>query len=66
DGQAGAGWFYVPTSQRQGVFAAYLLEPASEDGFVAWNFLDRDLRRGTVYPIFRVRAPLDVPMTLVP
>jgi hypothetical protein len=65
-GQAAAGWFYVPTSQRQGVFAAYLLEPASEDGFVTWNFLDRDLRRGTEYPILRVRAPLTVPMTMVP
>ena len=65
-GQAAVGWFYVSTSQRQGAFAAYLLEPGSEDGFVAWNFLDRDLRRGTEYPVLRVRTPIAVPMTLVP
>ena len=52
---AGAGWFLVPTSQRLGLLAAYLLEPASEDGFATWNLLDRDLRRGRDAPIFRVR-----------
>jgi hypothetical protein len=51
----GAGWFLVPTSQRLGLLAAYLLEPASEDGFATWNLLDRDLRRGRDAPIFRVR-----------
>lgn len=65
-GRVAAGWYYVTTAQRQGVFAAYLLEPASEDGFVAWNFLDRDLRRGTEYPILRVRTPPSTPRTLVP
>ncbi|MGE0440505.1 MAG: M14 family metallopeptidase [Gemmatimonadales bacterium] len=53
---AGAGWFVVPTDQRLGVMAAYLLEPAGEDGFVTWNLLDRDLRRGATYPIVRVAA----------
>lgn len=52
------GWFYVSTAQRLGVLAAYLLEPASEDGFVTWNFLDRNLRPRGTYPIRRVRAPL--------
>ena len=61
-----SGWYYVTSDQSLGVLAAYLLEPGSEDGFVAWNFLDRDLRRGGEAPILRVRAPIAVPRTLVP
>jgi hypothetical protein len=53
-----AGWYYVSTDQRLGVFAAYLLEPGSEDGYATWNLLDRDLRKGQEVPILRVsRAP---------
>jgi hypothetical protein len=48
----------VSTDQRLGVFAAYLLEPGSEDGYATWNLLDRDLRKGQEVPILRVsRAP---------
>jgi hypothetical protein len=50
------GWFLVPTDQRLGVLAAYLLEPSSEDGFVTWNFFDRDLRRGRETPVVRLRG----------
>ncbi|MEP7326599.1 MAG: M14 family metallopeptidase, partial [Gemmatimonadota bacterium] len=53
-----AGSFYVPASQQLGALAAYLLEPSSEDGFLAWGFLDRSLRTHGVYPIRRVRQPL--------
>ena len=61
-----AGWYYVSTAQRGGVLAAFLLEPRSEDGFVAWNLLDRDLRRGRGYPVWRaVRRPA-VAMHAVP
>jgi hypothetical protein len=60
-----AGWYYVPTSQRLGVLAAYLLEPASEDGLVTWNFLDRSLRIHSFYPIRRVRQPLNVPRDIL-
>jgi hypothetical protein len=52
------GWFYVSTTQRLGVLAAYLLEPGSEDGFVTWNQLDRDLRPRATYPVHRVRVPI--------
>lgn len=55
---ARAGSFYVPATQHLGVLAAYLLEPASEDGFVTWNFLDRSLRQHANSPVRRVRAPL--------
>ncbi len=54
--EAAAGWYVVPTDQRLGLFAAYLLEPASEDGFVSWNLLDRELRRGADVSILRVTA----------
>ncbi len=63
---ATAGWYYVSTDQRLGVFAAYLLEPGSEDGYATWNYLDRDLRRSEEAPILRLRARLAIPMTLVP
>ena len=55
EGSVAAGWYYVSTRQRLGVLASYLLEPTSEDGFVTWNFLDRDLRPGAPYPVLRVR-----------
>jgi hypothetical protein len=58
--QARPGWFLVRTAQPLGVLAAYLLEPASEDGLVTWNFLDRELAKGTPYPILRTRAKLAV------
>ena len=61
-----AGWYFVPTRQRLGVFAAYILEPESEDGLVTWNLMDRDLRRNNDYPFYRLRDPLNVPRTLVP
>jgi hypothetical protein len=63
---ASAGWFVVPTDQRLGGFAAYLLEPASEDGLVTWNFFDRDLRRGQDTPVLRVRQPLTAAREAVP
>ncbi len=50
------GWYFVPTDQRLGVLAGLLLEPESEDGFVTWNLLDRDLRRGADYPVLRLRS----------
>ena len=55
---ASGTWWYVTTSQPLGVLAAYLLEPASEDGVVAWNYLDERLAVGGAYPILRLRAPL--------
>jgi len=57
DSAAGT-WWYVTTSQPLGVLAAYLLEPAGDDGVVAWNFLDDRMVAGTPYPIVRLRAPL--------
>lgn len=51
-------WYIVSTTQPLGVLAAYLLEPDSEDGVVAWNLLDADMLPGSAYPIRRLRTPL--------
>ena len=61
-----AGWYLVPADQPLGVLAAYLLEPASEDGLVTWNFLDRELQAHAQYPILRVRAVPRIPALAVP
>lgn len=52
-------WWLVPTAQQDGVIASYILEPASEDGVVAWNLMDDVLAAGAEYPILRIRGPLD-------
>ena len=66
EGGAAPGWFFVPTSQRLGLLAAYLLEPESEDGFATWNHFDRDLRRGRDAPVLRVRQLPTVRATELP
>jgi hypothetical protein len=44
----------VPMNQPLARLAFYLLEPASDDGLVAWNALDDALKDGTTrYPILR-------------
>jgi len=48
-----AGTLVVPTAQRAGVLAAYLLEPHSDDGFARWEFLDAHLRVGGEFPVYR-------------
>jgi Zinc carboxypeptidase len=56
DGAPASGWYEVPTTQPLGLLAAYLLEPASEDGVVTWNLLDAELSPGRPYPILRSRT----------
>jgi zinc carboxypeptidase len=49
-----AGAWEVPMNQPLARLAFYLLEPASDDGLVAWNDLDDRLKDGvTTYPILR-------------
>ena len=55
---APAGSYIVRTDQPFGTLASYLLEPASEDGVVTWNFVDRQLTLRAPYPIARVRVPV--------
>lgn len=48
-----AGSFVVPTNQRFGGLAAFLLEPASEDSYFTWNFFDTSLKPGANAPVRR-------------
>jgi hypothetical protein len=66
DTSLSAGWYLVPTAQPLGVLAAYLLEPASEDGVVTWNLLDREIAPGTTYPILRLRSRPRLPAVTLP
>ncbi len=66
DTAAGAAWYIVNTDQPLGTLAAYLLEPASEDGVVTWNLLDRELQPGSSFPILRQRTRPAVPTVAVP
>ena len=48
-----AGTVEVRTAQPLGSLAAYLLEPQAEDGLAAWNFFDRHLAAGALFPVAR-------------
>ncbi len=53
DATVGRGALEVPMDQPLARLAFYLLEPASDDGLVAWNFLDDRLNDAKTYPILR-------------
>jgi hypothetical protein len=55
-GESREQWYRVGTAQPLGILAAYLLEPASEDGVVTWNLLDAELAAGRAHPILRSRG----------
>jgi dipeptidyl aminopeptidase/acylaminoacyl peptidase len=52
--QLAAATYVVPAGQSVGSLAAYLLEPASDDGLVTWNQLDHVIRSGQDYPVLRL------------
>ena len=56
------GMYVVRTAQPLGTLAAYMLEPRSSDGLVAWNFFDDSLEEGEPFPV--VRIPERTVMTL--
>src|SRR5262249_40550257 len=49
------GALEVSMTQPLARLAFYLLEPGSDDGLVAWNFLDDQLKDAKTYPILRKR-----------
>ncbi len=61
-----AGSFVVSTDQRFGSLAAFLLEPASEDGYATWNFFDAGLAQGANAPVRRVMTMPKLTTTKVP
>lgn len=48
-----SGSLVVEMNQPLSRLAFYLLEPESEDGAVAWNFMDKYLGDGKYYPIYK-------------
>jgi hypothetical protein len=46
-------WLEIRMDQPLSRLAFYLLEPTSDDGLVAWNYLDDQLKDAKVYPIIR-------------
>src|SRR5690606_10596018 len=60
-----AGSYLIATDQRLGTLAAFVLEPASEDGYTAWNFFDRALRVRSTHPVRKVEELPRVPRTQV-
>jgi hypothetical protein len=48
------GSYLVDTAQPLGILAVYLLEPQSDDGLVAWNFYDAQLKPGGLYPVLKI------------
>lgn len=48
-----AGAWAVSLNQPLARLAFYLLEPRSDDGLLAWNYLDDLLKDGSPYPILR-------------
>ena len=60
------GGYVIATNQRFGLLAAFVLEPASEDGYTTWNFFDRALRVRGSHPVRRVQQLPTAPRTAVP
>jgi dipeptidyl-peptidase 4 len=53
------GSWFASTAQPLGTLLVYLLEPQSEDGFVAWNIVADEFEVGEAFPIARVPSRND-------
>jgi hypothetical protein len=58
-----AGTLFISMAQPLSKVAAYLLEPESDDGFLVWNFFDRNLvpqwgGGQQVYPVYKLLDPM--------
>jgi hypothetical protein len=51
-----AGTIIIRTAQPLAKLAFYLLEAESDDGLVAWNFLDEYLEKGKTYPVYKLMS----------
>jgi hypothetical protein len=61
-----AGTWIVRSAQPLGVLAAYLLEPESDDGVVAWDVGGRSSGGAGTAPIIRLAQPLPGPLDRSP
>ncbi|MFN9718264.1 MAG: M14 family metallopeptidase [Planctomycetota bacterium] len=59
------GTVIVKTTQPLARLAAWLLEPESSDGLVAWNFFDSKIEEGSEYPVFTLTKRITLPTTAV-
>ena len=59
------GTYVVRTGQPLGILAMYLLEPASDDGFVDWNVLDPWATQ-RVFPVVRIVQPIPARLRPIP
>ncbi len=59
------GSYIIPTDQRLGLVATFVLEPASEDGYSTWNYFDRGIRARQPHPVRRLSALPAVPREVV-
>jgi dipeptidyl-peptidase 4 len=55
-----AGSSLVRSAQPLGKFAAFLLEPQSEDGLCTWNYFDDALKAGEDYPVLRLPKTVSI------
>lgn len=60
------GSWIALTDQPLGVLLTYLLEPESADGFVNWDLWEPPLAAQTEYPVWRIRAPVELPVVASP
>ena len=59
------GTYVVRGGQPLGILAVYLLEPASDDGFTAWNVLDEYVAQRE-FPVVRIVQPVSARLRPVP
>ncbi len=52
-----AGWYWVPTAQRQGRLAVHLLEPDAADSFFVWHRAGVTPEVGKALPYYRSFTP---------
>lgn len=52
-----AGWYWVPTAQRQGRLAVHLLEPDAADSFFVWHRAGMTPEVGKALPYYRTFQP---------
>jgi dipeptidyl-peptidase 4 len=60
------GTVIVRTAQPLGRLAAYLLEPQSADGFVQWNFFDKELESESGFQVSRLPKEIPLPTHKLP
>jgi len=56
------GDLVIPTAQRLGNLAVYLLEPESDDGLARWEYFDSSVTSGDPFPVYRLPTSMRIPI----